>query len=230
MSVPAVRRSVEIDGEYSWTDAKRTAAFLLAEGRLGVEAIAAEVGVTRQTLWDWRQDLPFRVEVEQLRKQFDEEFYNHGFANKRIRIGKLIEHAERVEQKLKTRFNLGVAQEFRDTLKQLAIETGQWSYKVNVSGDIEVQQIQVREVVIELTEDKYREVVEAEFAPVERSMSPAQRIERTLVSTQPEPIPEPQQSDPAVIEARLAENRRLIAENEQRQQALNWSRLSDDWD
>ena len=49
---------------FRWDDGKRTAAQLLAEGELGIEEIAEKIGVTRQSIWNWRKDQEFMEAVD----------------------------------------------------------------------------------------------------------------------------------------------------------------------
>lgn len=50
--------------EFQWDENRRLAAQLIAEGELADKEIAARVGVSRQSLWKWRQEPEFTAGVE----------------------------------------------------------------------------------------------------------------------------------------------------------------------
>lgn len=53
-------------GKLKWTPRKRRAAFLLATAAKNYTEIADELGITVQTLWNWRQDGKFNRKVGEI--------------------------------------------------------------------------------------------------------------------------------------------------------------------
>lgn len=53
-------------GKLKWTPRKRRAAFLLATATKNYTEIADELGITVQTLWNWRQDGKFNKKVGEI--------------------------------------------------------------------------------------------------------------------------------------------------------------------
>ncbi len=53
-------------GKLKWTPRKRRAAFLLATAGKNYTEIADELGITVQTLWNWRQEDKFNRKVGEI--------------------------------------------------------------------------------------------------------------------------------------------------------------------
>lgn len=115
---------------------------LVVADELSDEAIAAEIGVGRDTLWRWKKLPAFAAEVAQLRETFRQQAMDRAvFADKRARVvalngiaTDLMAQMSRAEYQtiLKVTedgehiygFDIGRAKEFREYLDDIAIEVG----------------------------------------------------------------------------------------------------------
>jgi hypothetical protein len=73
-------------GNFRWHARATKAAELVAEGSLTYPAIAAEVGVARQTVWEWRQHPEFRARVAEHQAEIREEVRRLGVASRENRV------------------------------------------------------------------------------------------------------------------------------------------------
>ncbi len=71
---------------FEWTVARERAAALLADGELTGEEVADEVGVSRWTLWSWRQHPEFAARVRAITERAAEELERHAIALKARRM------------------------------------------------------------------------------------------------------------------------------------------------
>ncbi len=171
---------------FRWDNRKRRAAALLAEGGLRVHEVAAEIGVKRQTLWDWHRHPDFKAVVATLETAFEAEARRYAFANRHRRIEALCRRAEEIEALFAARrlqraegddpsvaaqiatghvvkrpkyighgkyserlyeyeADTALLREYRETLKQIAMETGQWSEKAEAPGSVAVGPLLITE-------------------------------------------------------------------------------------
>jgi hypothetical protein len=71
---------------FEWTVARERAAALLADGEFTDQEVADEVGVSRWTLWSWRQHPEFAARVRQITERAGEELGRHAIARKLRRM------------------------------------------------------------------------------------------------------------------------------------------------
>jgi hypothetical protein len=76
---------------FKWSEPKRTAARLLAEGNLTDTEIATLAGVCRKTLWTWKQVPEFEATIESHLEEFRQEVRRRGLACRERRIRALNE-------------------------------------------------------------------------------------------------------------------------------------------
>lgn len=148
--------AVEIsDGNGDWSAIKEHAARLQAESGMGTDAIAAETGISPVTLWRWNKDPAFRERVRQINAELDQEAYRTFLARKRNRVVKLAEMANLIEDRIRKNAKSSpmLVREWRGLYEQIARELGQWSDKFEVSGEVNVRKLEIREVVIHLPDD-----------------------------------------------------------------------------
>jgi Helix-turn-helix of insertion element transposase len=74
---------------FRWTTQREKAALLIANDEITDDAIAAEVGVSRQALWNWKTDPEFKARVDSLVTDFRAHVRRHGIAIIENRIGHL---------------------------------------------------------------------------------------------------------------------------------------------
>ena len=79
-SLQATSRSFE------WTDQKREAAALIAESNLPLIAVAADLGVRRETLWKWRQIPAFAAAVAEIEAELDRDATRFAIVRRRERL------------------------------------------------------------------------------------------------------------------------------------------------
>jgi transposase-like protein len=72
--------------DFRWTETNRQAAKLFAEGNLTVGQIAENLGVTRQTLFNWRQNEEFKKWLDELSDEFKAEVRRVGIATVEKRV------------------------------------------------------------------------------------------------------------------------------------------------
>jgi hypothetical protein len=109
------------------TDQQEAATRLQAESALSVEAIAATVGVTRQSLWRWN-DLPaYRHRIKEINTPLDVETYRTTLARSRNRAVKLADMANLLEERIcaSPQDRTAMVREWRGLLEQIARELGQ---------------------------------------------------------------------------------------------------------
>ena len=94
MTVPAIPSLGERELE---------AAFLVAEDRLSVSAVAEKIGVHRATLWEWTKRQEFQLAVEQARGEIQGAIHRRGIANKFLRLHNYQRALERMEQVMEER-------------------------------------------------------------------------------------------------------------------------------
>ena len=169
---------------FVWTKARERAAKLVADDRLTNEQIAADVGVSRRTLDNWKTWPEFQERVAQIVERTRKAILSRGIAVKANRVGSLHDRWERLQRVIEERagdalvadvpggttgllvpepmllkvqgemgedgrfiatgesqivykyaVDTGVLKELRDIEKQAAQELGQWTEKVQHSGD-----------------------------------------------------------------------------------------------
>lgn len=89
--------------QFQWTTARETAAGKVAEGKLSDEAIAAEAGVTRKTLYTWRQRDEFKARVDELIEAAKAAARAQTIANKETRVRRLAERASLIDEVIAAR-------------------------------------------------------------------------------------------------------------------------------
>lgn len=89
--------------EFRWTEASEEAAQLLAAGDLELIQIADKVGVTRWTIWNWRQHPDFIARVEQHLEEIRREIRRHGIAVLEQRVKALGDRWKRLERVIQAR-------------------------------------------------------------------------------------------------------------------------------
>ncbi len=214
--------------------------------------VAAEVGVKRQTLWDWHRHPDFKAAVTRFEVDFEKEAHRYAYANRWRRIEALCRRAEEIEalfvaRKLQraegddpsvaTQIATGhvvkrpkyighgkyserlfeyeadtpLLREYRETLKQIAIETSQWSQQAEVGGSgavgpLVITERRVRRLPWRNTEPD-GEDVDGEFRekPTEPAATKSESHEEAMAR-----IGQP------LTPAELAEHRRREAEHQQR--------------
>jgi transcriptional regulator with XRE-family HTH domain len=88
---------------FQWTERRERAAFLLAEDELTDEQIAAECGVTRQTLATWKRRGEFRDRMSEHVKALESAIVHIGVTRKRNRIARLQRVVDRLEALIEAR-------------------------------------------------------------------------------------------------------------------------------
>lgn len=83
---------------FKWSDQRRTAALLLAEGDRTDAEIAAQAGVCRKTLWNWKQIPEFAAVVEAHLDAFRVEVRRRGLASRERRVQALNERWARLQR------------------------------------------------------------------------------------------------------------------------------------
>lgn len=136
-----------------FNNTKRRAAWLLASGDMSTRDIAAEIGISPVSLWRWGKEPEFRSLLKEFEARLDEEVYRNGLARKRARVIKLADmanHIEGVIRKQRTPSAL-LIREWRGLFEQIARELGQWSDKLQLSGEVEVRRLEITEVQLILS-------------------------------------------------------------------------------
>jgi hypothetical protein len=88
---------------FKWSDERRTAALLLAEGNLTDAQIATQAGVCRQTIWNWKQIPEFTETIEGYLEEFRQEVRRRGLASRDRRIRALNERWSRLQRIIEER-------------------------------------------------------------------------------------------------------------------------------
>lgn len=144
-----VGRTVE-----DWPDNKAKAAALVAAGNMGFGSIAEEVGITREGLWQWRREDGFAAEVKRLREAIHAEVYDRALAEREGRLNALFAAADALWAQYQANQQPAVIREWREVLKSIAIERGQWNPRADLRLTIENQPIQIVRVVYGTLEDR----------------------------------------------------------------------------
>jgi transposase-like protein len=129
---------------------------MVALSEKGVTEIAAELGVTRQTVWRWTQQPAVKARIREINEALDTEAYASGLARKRNRIEARARMALHLEHKIygSSRVPVHLVREWANLLNDIARELGQFAGKDDVAGDavVEVGPVPIREVRIFLSE------------------------------------------------------------------------------
>lgn len=88
---------------FKWSDERRTAALLLAEGNLTDAQIAAQAGVCRQTIGKWKQIPEFSATIDSHLEEFRQEVRRRGLANRERRIRALNDRWDRLQRIMEER-------------------------------------------------------------------------------------------------------------------------------
>jgi hypothetical protein len=88
---------------FDWDHPKELAAELLAEGELEQKEIAAQCGVTYQTLWNWRKIPDFQARVEQRLREIRAEIRRHGIAVVERRVARVHDTWKRLQRVVQAR-------------------------------------------------------------------------------------------------------------------------------
>jgi hypothetical protein len=83
---------------FEWDHAKELAAQLFGESRFEVEEIAVKCGVTRQTLWNWRQVPEFQARVAERFEEIRAEIRRHGIAITERRVARVQDTWRRLQR------------------------------------------------------------------------------------------------------------------------------------
>jgi Helix-turn-helix of insertion element transposase len=92
-----------MDASFGWSPTSVEAAQLIAVADLGIGEIAEKVGVTRQTLWAWRQHPEFIAEVERQQADIFKEIRRHGIAIVERRVAALNDRWKRMQRVIEAR-------------------------------------------------------------------------------------------------------------------------------
>ncbi len=90
-------------GDFRWSDAAKEAAELLGSQEFSLIEIAEKVGVSRQTLHNWRQNGEFLERVDDLRQATREEVRRHGIAIIERRVIALQDRWRRLQRVIEAR-------------------------------------------------------------------------------------------------------------------------------
>jgi DNA-binding XRE family transcriptional regulator len=84
--------------EFRWNKARNDAAILLAADEITDTAIAEKVGVTRQTLYNWREHPDFQARVQEHIAELEAVTLRYAIAKKRNRVAWLDRDLQRLER------------------------------------------------------------------------------------------------------------------------------------
>lgn len=90
---------------FKWSDERRTAALLLAEGNLTDAQVATKAGVSRSTIWSWKQVPEFAETIERHLEEFRQEVRRRGLACRDRRIRALNERWGQLQRIVEERAN-----------------------------------------------------------------------------------------------------------------------------
>lgn len=89
--------------QFKWTTAREAAAGLVADDKLSDTAIAAQVGIGRRTLHDWKQRDEFKARVDELIEAAKAAARAQTIANKETRVRRLAERAALLDEVIAAR-------------------------------------------------------------------------------------------------------------------------------
>lgn len=161
-----------------WPENKKKAALLVAERQTSYVAIAEEVGVHRVTIDNWRQEVAFSAEVDRLRERINVEVWDLPIADRAERVRALQQHFDELQLLWQATRSNSISEQMLATMRQVAVELGQWQPKQDVRLSVEQRPVQIREVVYGRIEDRIadeerkieQEVADGTFVPVGSSV------------------------------------------------------------
>ncbi len=113
------------DERWVWTEEKRRACWHLAEGLLSITEIAKDAGTHRQTIWNWRHKPEFRAQLKEFRQRLADEVYEHGIADKQVRLALLAQRERQLRRLVAAEpDNHAVLKQYRGILHDAAREVG----------------------------------------------------------------------------------------------------------
>lgn len=89
--------------EFKWNDERRLAAQLLADGNLTDAEIGDKCNVSRQAIWNWKQEPEFTAEVEIQTEAFKQQVRRRGLASRERRIAALNDRWNRLQRVVEER-------------------------------------------------------------------------------------------------------------------------------
>ena len=148
---------------FKWDKRRARAAQLVADGSLTEDQISAELAIGRATLKCWKNHPIFQERVTEIADETAKALKKQGIRIKETRLAKLNKLVKRIEKVIKGRaadmpdvpggpsgllvrdykghlgravykFDAALVKEFRELLKQAAIELGEWTEKRELSG------------------------------------------------------------------------------------------------
>lgn len=152
------------DTVFEWNEARIKAAQLTAEDKLSDDEIAEQCGVKRRQLARWKAEPKFQARVKEILAKTADSLQKKGIRDKERRLAKLDRLARRIELVMRERaadmadvpggqsgllvrdykggqimteiykFDAAMAKEYREAMKQAAIELGEWTEKRELSG------------------------------------------------------------------------------------------------
>jgi hypothetical protein len=100
---PVRRKLQNVTEKTSWNEQKELAALLVAQGRLPDEHIAADVGVTRMTLFRWRGEPEFAARVDSILVEIKAATIARGIADRQNRINAYNDRWQRMQKVIEGR-------------------------------------------------------------------------------------------------------------------------------
>jgi hypothetical protein len=91
------------DNQFVWTAQRQECAMLIARGKMSWDKIAAEVGISRATIWLWYQQPDFRTRVDEHKAAFAAEIRSRALADTTGRLDSLYQLRERIMKILEER-------------------------------------------------------------------------------------------------------------------------------
>lgn len=152
------------ENPWAWTKQRETAARRVAEDSISDRAIAEEIGVAQHTIYIWRQRPEFMARVDQYVNEYRARIRRSGLAVVENRVRKLEKVARYMEELMEKRLadhgspiivrqvkgigsgdsfreveefptDTGLLREYREYLKQVPQDLGQWQEKAESAGD-----------------------------------------------------------------------------------------------
>jgi hypothetical protein len=140
---------------FAWTEAKETAAVLLAEDELTDRQIAEEVGVADRTLWRWKEHPEFAARVKEHADRIGETALRYAVGRKAARLAAYNERWLALRRVVAGQLNPpegpaaagrpappppepdpALLKALLDLEKQAAVEAGQWTKQHEVRGAV----------------------------------------------------------------------------------------------